>query len=1519
MAVGQKFIPLKGINTDLAPQFVEAERARYIKNLYYSLSDEAEGGSANGSEEGLMKPLEGNVLYSPITLPKGENRLNGYYSSRETSELYCAVWNSNNVHTLYRINGKSATVDVIYVGSELELINEPEYFLHEGAWDLKTVQLTDPTNNQQITRTFLFLTNGNNRQKFICVEDAIATDWFDENKFPYLQGNYDRRLLISVGQPHFMSCMGIQEIPFNQLIDGGKNNQLLLHGIQFRITYIDVWGRPSEHSIISDLYVPTYQNCSGNSVNLPRRLNLSFDAGIPTIDKIQVEYSFDNSTQWYLDTIISKYDGSNIGAWYNRQLNTIPTKGWTYDQVNNEITYVFSGDKSDEPISTTETQRLFNPLPITSQVGTSLGKTDALSNNTYGFTPIDEATLNEIDFTVESLGTVASSIQLRNVTVYFKLWQQFLGTQSCIYNTNPNDLSKGYYCFGTNATIGMKSFKQNFATDQQRGFLGYLAGTNNAVYSEQGYFDNNGNFVVFTDDDYKNPTVNIFSKDVFQRCVFTGVIPSIYSFRLASHLSDTSVDYEKTSTYVKGLFSFSVVGGTPSFTQSLSVLDDNSAYKEVILDVINVDFDNIKDAVLGSTTRMIVINDLWQADDSAGNAVANFGYIYESSQNKVPVESIKLTNQFIQTIGYCDFTDYNGFYYLSAKRRILTTYLAFDIIVNGAISNFVIVNPPNNNSQIYLPNFTEQDGYLEVVIPNYTKLTVGTISNVEGNLYACGTTNGVSGIPIFMSNLRPSFTDSNGHYQIRVHLNASGYHNTSTWANYFISSTNNEYYTDCNGIIFKYPNLNSIAVYNSGNFWKLTYLLDNAYLTCFKIKTLLTGGRYSVGIAKNDWMDRQGNVNTLDKWFLNVPTISSTQNLQQYGIKVNIPSSVRFTPEVDRVSIYVSAELNNAEYITWIADQVDFVDNSGNINLNEPTQIRIWYLSLNQYNRQNNFNTTTGWQIISTSSTNPRTTDTVEFEFNGDGTYFGNKRLVARIKYDSTGSYFLIDYTPDFANLKSGAFMRLVHPQTNLGTITYYEQCHTIKVINGVPQENSFFLPFFDTYLIQRSIPVSTNVISGTPPTTSTTYSLRTFGFPFEHNSPTDLWGKGIKNIGRVNVANPYENVIIRPNEIAMSGVLSDNGQLNYLCYYDDALKTTLNLPEQSGIVYLKQKTGIVAGVTQYSNFTVGFNDNLLRVDGNGNVISPSAANAFGTPNNKVNGDYGCQLYDKNTIREREGYIHWLDSSRAAFIQHNFQNAKDVSRYNEANSTIVSWLTKKINSVQVWNSNNPQNKRYFTSVINPQNFEYLLTDNYLNNSIYVNKERDYNVDVPETLAFDIFAKAWKAMYSPTPEYWGYLEGEKSAQNQLFSFKNALPYRHYFANNETVIYNNFFGEQCERVYKFICSIDGFAKKRFLTLSIYCPQSLYWSDEITTESGQLSYLFKGNFIRAEYASFAPFLRDVKTLTNPNNDKQQNTNPLIEGNPLYGTWVQVRLIGDLDANANYSEFFGATVEFYKTEKTG
>ena len=549
---------------------------------------------------------------------------------------------------------------------------------------------------------------------------------------------------------------------------------------------------------------------------------------------------------------------------------------------------------------------------------------------------------------------------------------------------------------------------------------------------------------------------------------------------------------------------------------------------------------------------------------------------------------------------------------------------------------------------------------------------------------------------------------------------------------------------------------------------------------------------------------------------------------------------------------------------------------------------------------------------------------------NGDGKFF-TKAIIGLVKYDQVGQFFLIDYTPDLAGLIPNGVIRLMRPKVCTGNEPYYENCYSVKVVNGVPQETSFILNVFDTYYLSRQIPVpipvtptpavqsiattvplstgGTQTTTVTPIPVATADAQRIFGFRFEHNSPSNFWGQGCANIGRVNVKNPYEAVLFDQNEIGLSGTLSPNGQLNYLNYFDDANFFTFDINTLQGIVAVFTQNSLLLVVGQNDNFTVGFNDDIPVINAQGQLTIPSGANQFGNPQPSVGGRYGCLLFDKNTLCMKDGIVQFLDSTAMAVIQHNFRQGYPISYSNSD-----GYVRSKISSVNNYNLT-ATNKRYFVGAIDAASNSYLLTDYIIKSNNFLNTLRQENAAVPETLVYGIYSKAFKGWMGFTPENMCSLEGELS-DNQLFTFKNGVPWSHYSVNNQS--FGSIYGTVVESVFDVVVVIDPLKKKKPLAVAQFITGGMYFCDKANTSEGQNTRMLIAAWNEANYGFFAAFLCNLNTLPDPNIPNQTGKNVLMDGDILVGNWIRVRLISSPPTQTSYHELLGITVSVMAAEKT-
>lgn len=1559
MSIGQKYIPYRGVNTDISNQLMQNDQARFIKNLVYSLDDAAIASDSKGSQTGVFKPLQSNALYiDDLVLPDGYNQTIGYLSSKETKEVYVFVYNSEGNHLIYKLNGYNQTYNIVYHGSELNFILQPENFIAQGGAYLEIVYVTDPVTGDEVKRKFLMFTDGENFQRQIAVEDSIATDSFNPDSFFYFKGDYDPETGINMGVATPNDCIQVIEIPRTQA-DFSLPNNLLFNVWYFRVTYIDVWGRPSEHGIISDAYIPGINDCIGASSFLPRCLNLTFNAPNPFIDSIQIEFMKCGDTQWSISDTLFLYTGSSLGKWWLRQRNPLVN----YDSGNNTITYKFCRDKECQPVPVAETSRLFNPLPRQSQSVSKIGDYISLANNKDGFLPFTDAQKAAITFTV--LPPPQVGINSAIIDILIPIYNPGLNNFQAVLKDGTNG-----YIWGDNNPkhSGARNYQQFFKNKNQSGFGGYLVGTGNFVISTQWYDDGTGNLI----QDKSLDGLSIAnSRVVFERFTFTGVPKGTYVFRLFSHLADPTVDlnYEQTSTTVWGICPFNKTGFvvTPQ---------NRKTVQELVINVCNGNYSTLND------TKCLVICDLAAFDPNGGKNIGNLfggfqlntgkafqatcGYIYETNSNGVdirPMELMTVTNPHglsystaltnigsIGTIGITNpfatstftsmVTDHNGFYYYSTEGANYSFTFRFmykcqpQQFEEGTGATGLTFKNPIIIDQIKINNHFPYADY-SILDCNRTL--------VEGTVFLAGRGFGIPNVSVILTRSQTAISDANGNYTIIAHDDMT----TNPRVDEVIVSTGGCTYTTPNGNCIT-PQ--SVVIIRCVTCVKRVLTIPDFILLFNAQRGLLSGGVYAGGVTGFDWLGRTGFVQPLQN--ITIPTITESQTIGPSTIQVNIDPAAIFSSDFDYMTLWLTRETTIDSYVDWIVDQVEFIDNTGNINTTSPTQIRIYYASLIEYNKQNNFNTTVTWEFleplpstaVAGTTQTPFQQDTVQFFVNGDGTFFFDGKthistdkpvnITALVKYDQTGQYFLIDYNSALAGLLPNSLIRLSRPRVCTGNEEYFEICTPIKIVNGKASVTSFILNAFDTYYLNRSIPVPTpvnpsnaSVVSQTTTTTknsdgsqtvvtstinetvNTVDEQRQFGFLFEHDAPSNFWGKGCFNGGRGNAKNPYETIIYSTDQVALSGTLSQTGQLNFLNYFDNARK--FNFSGLNGITGIYPERGEVLILGQSDWFVVGFNDTLLRANSQGQVLVPSIANTFGQPGNKVGNNYGCQLFDKNSIAKREGRVVWVDTERSSLVLNDYSKSTPVS-----NQGMSGYYTTKIKSVQQFNVSNGST-RYFVGVINPINNEYLLTDYIIKSNNFINTLRDYNVQVQETTAFGIYTNIFKGSYGFTYEFYAYLDGELNDQ-QLFSFKNAQPYRHYTTQG-TISYGKMHGVTIGRNIRFVVAQEPLKKKMLQSFATYCKQGAYFCDNVISEIGQQSRTLLPNMTSADYGFFGAFLCDQNTQSNSNLPSETGINKLMDGDLLTGLHFTVDIVGDPAFDNQFSELHGVVVTTGNYEKSG
>ena len=1535
---GQIYLPQR-IEMDVQETFTEANAARYIKNLIHAMGDTSLATTNRSGKGGVYKNLESNAVYvNNWKPPPGTVQAIGRACFRQTRQAFLFTYSTSGNHGIFRINGDTATIQTVAIGPFLNFQLDPRYFINsDGGCFLEEIIVADPVTSLPVKRTFLFFTDAFNDQGFVCVDDAIATGGFNPVTFPFFQGTYDINLLFRMGTMTPNDCIQVSEIQLTQTTDQ-LSNDLLYNTWQFRLRYIDVWGKPSEYGIISDMYIPGGGGCIQSSSNLARCLSLMFLAPPPHINQIEVAYRNCNSTQWHTADFLDLYVGVPLGEWWTRPRNPEVK----YNAGNGTITYVFCADAGDDPIDPNLTNRLNNELPIRSNSVAPIGSFTGLGGNQYGRLPFSKSLLDQFKIVITPPSETPNSARMAEIFV--EIFSPFNNSNQPIYSANIN--GKPFFGFGdflgVPGTQTFTDYKQYFINPNQQGFIGLLAGTGAYVVSQQYVMDINGNFTeVLAGQRILLPSSN--NVRYFQKFTFTNLSPQTYVFRIIDHQTDPTVTptYAETSTYLKGSFSCNFQSPSPNLGQ-VNHSSQVSPNKELIIDLCDGNYSTLTDNKIlviydlsGSTARAgYVKNTNLSGESQIGIELLNFVFSAPSGPSipTLPTPPVTLPGTppipgspgtpGNNSIGVdCQFTDHNGFFFCASQAGGQGASYSINGYCGCKYISFTGEIDIGSNGGLQIDQWNLD---LNTNCTSYDDPVLGICNyiTITGQVLLCGGNVGVPHIGVVLSRGATATTDQNGNFTIIAHDDSTNTSQPRQDSIYLIASACA--FTDCNGDCIQQI---SVVIQKCTTCAARTQSVGITLVEYIFLKGLLSGGTYPIGLTAWDHFGRPGFIQQLGN--ANIPPVYQTKVFAPAQVSIQIASGAVFPSWVSYITFWIAKETTIAEYIDWIVDSSILVDNTGLENTAAPTQIKIYYASLIEYNKQNNYNTTVNWSFLeplpanaaSGATQTPYTTDRVQFLMNGDGTFFSSN-ITSLVKYDQTGQYFLINYTPELANLIANARIRIYRPRVGLftegqeNTAPYFELCSTIMVnARGIPASLSAILNAFDTYYIYRGIiPVPT----AQPNTNPIVYvdEPRLEGIPFEHNSPSDFWGQGCANFGRVNINNDQETILFKKDEVTLSDTLSATGLLNFLCFFGDQPVGDFSDTDLNGIIAILPETGKVLIVGQNDHFIVGFNDNLGRINADGTFQAGSIPNTFGLPNIKVGQNWGCSLEDKNTIYKKEGLVHWLDRNKVAIIQHNYIRAFNVSKADPALGIpggIDSWLHVKVKEVKNFNLQAGSLKRYFHGIVNPQGYEYIISDYTIGSNSPVNSERGPNVTMNETMSMDIFTKYWKGALGFTPELYAEIEGELTAQ-QLFSFWKGIPWSHY--NDLTVkSYGQMFGITLVRVMEVVISIDKMAKKKPLSIGVICKQGQYFVDRAITEGGQRTRMLLSVWIQAVWGWYAPFLCDMNTPFDPNRPSQTSMpNVLFDGNMLVGDFIKTRLIGDPATDTTYTELEGVLTSVFK-----
>lgn len=1480
MANQDKKIPISGVNLDTSPARLTPDAATFVKNLTYDVNKNNNETSGEGANLGLLTPLEANKLITNITFPAGDKLVIGTHECKENNKLYVCVYNNSGNHFIYNINGDTGLSTLVLVDSDLNFQNKPEYFISEGRMVVRVVEYIDPVTGNLVTRTFILLTDNFNDQRFICEEDSILTSFFTvpSNYFsipnPY---DFERRYLINLGVPPLNRCVSATPLAVSEE-DATLQNLMNNIGWQWRLKYIDRYGRPSEHGPISDMYFASIgSNCIQSSGSVSRCVQLKIDLGGPFVEKIQIEFR-KCSGDWFLYETIDKYDNTTNAVWNLRNLNT----GYSYNISDNTFDYVFCGDKQCSPIDQTETSRNYNPLPLLSSSLFAINKGIGLANNVDGFEPVKTSELDKITFSVNPPVTNNCAI-IRKITIYVPIYQRRDDTVVAISLVLPNPVTgeNGVQWGNYGSTIKDRKpspyvqpaeYGQYFPSGNQ-GFIGYLAGTDYRSISKQVSIDfaaNQETAIGPLNESYINAWQgrDAFSKTPIVQKFEFHVAPGRYSFRIASSYASATEEYQKTSTSVAGVTSLGNIGPLIN------------GEKELIIDCNGGDV-----SITNSTDNSLVI---W--DVAWGRHIE--GYLREDLTSNIPVE---LANVYAPPassgFGYSTvtgFTDHNGYYFISIVGNDVAISVEEDRCSAGVFTQKITTDNIWHTENMYVASPALELNPLDRRV-------------ITGRVELCGLGTAIGGALVVVKNGPFAYTDANGNFKLVLHQRRTPYADPGDYI--FLSQKGscqiNDCIDDCKGIFNPFTIPYAACAQPGRDVVVPTW---QAKIKGLNYKGLQNGSRRKAAVVFHDWMGRQDFAQSTENYFFDLPPLI---DLKAFGFSIvswAINNSFRAPSWAKFMSFWITPDLNNDDYLTWAVDKVEFVDSSGNINNITPAKIRIYYESLAEYNKQNSFGTNTTWTFTGVDANSTRIGDYIEFIRNGepstntDANGWFNKTIKSLVTYDTQGKYIDIEYIAELADLVAGAYVKLIHPKICTTQYIFSELCGMIRINSqGIPEALSGTLNAYDSYYVNRSIPVPVenkdlkgDIIRSV---ISTNYS-----YFFEHRSPSDFWGDHCANGGRINVQNPYEKQTRSGSEIALSKSLVNKSSFNGMGYFTDGDKTTFEEQQWGNITTVVPEVNSILVICAHDSFVVGFNDNNIRIDASGNATAASLPNTFGKPQRKIGGNFGCQSIDINSVRKKNGFVIFVDRNRCAVVMHNYSDAKDVST-NAGYSGYLMAKIGKMNELQQGSAGG----RYYYFVAGVMDDQYFLTSfsNLHNNmpaNSYINNSIRVQIDLPETMCIDIPTGQLKYFASFTPEYYGLLEGFYKLKT-MFSFKSGSGWSH--KNNDTTVFNNFYGTQCKKVIQVVSNRDPDVEKRFAWNEVFCKEHKFVVDRIETESGQVSRILGANWDQRDKVWCSDFKCDINTPLDPNLPILAIA-AIVEGNFLYGLWAKIRYISE-DADDN------------------
>lgn len=1455
--------PVGGMYLDPAAKYLKDTQARFLLNCERSVNNSDSGGGAN---EGYLTPVPSNRLLPFTAMPPGTNTRTGSFESKKSGRTYVWVHNSLGNHLLYRIN-RDLSLQKVFQGPELALSPEPRHairnayvFVVEG-------------------REYVVWVDGKNWQGFIDAETAIATASFSH---PYFATD-DRSRFVQLPTRPPMRCLTAEWLALpDTAFDLSMPNLMVDKSWQFRTQFIYTDGRESAWSRISSAYYVERSVCQADALGLPRCLRLNFDAGGPEVEKIVIAfrtcngnaYAETNPTDFFQYDVLEKYAAPPTGAFWTRPIDPLID----YNPSDNTIDYIFCGDKECTPIPVSETNRSYNPVPITSYAMCPVEESCTLWNNVVGYDPLPADTIGKFEYSVTP-GTDAMC-KVEMVEVKFAV---------LIHNLH-RDVNEPVFVMGDDVQTEQKLFgglmyralstpfdnpaayNQTFY-ERREGFVGYVEGKEQSYgITRQHRYDGSqltdwGPHPHFNDGGERRE-VSRWLRDGMH-FVQIGTIKvekgTCGYIRLAGHNSNLTDSFQDTSTTVIGVYN-----NYGAYRGRSEIRSDNTdwASKEIFFNTCNggVDLTN---------TPFVVADLAGPSGDltTSKAATAACGYLRDKKGEPVERSHIEAYGGGIGGSSFDSFiTDHNGFYFVSWWIRdgiYLLTPIGLRFYVEGGGCSVVSGKKMDINSGFQPDELFVRDAVVEDVADYADKYYAAVRLRVKD----C---NGVAvpGISVAIRGSKAAVTNAAGIATLKVRSRTWEY-GRSYQEPVVVMQSNDCPFTLCDtACVSCMPVFTQTlpACFSQAGAPPEFDIMSNGVPAVVRInpffnlfRGLKTGGRYGFAPVAHDAAGRHVFIPQLAQYLV-MPTIQQ-QNAFAFptvGWKINGP--LRLPSWVRYLSFYRTDNLAFEDFMQWIADDVFFMDATGaEVPPVVADKVRLSVQSLVDYNDFFSQATNTEYQykkgdravLIADENAKIFPAANGIYDFLIEGNY---KNEEVESSDDQPYNTLVIPMESRLRELKPGSLLQITRPKECETAQIFFEICNPlIPVVGGEPTITEGTFETFDTYHVRRSVRYDDS-----PRGPDRKFRKHAFVFPFEHHSPSDFWGDHCDDRGRVNTKNPYEKQVQYERSIYVSDALLENGNRNGLSTFRNERRKFFKAESRGGITKVFGMNRAIKVLCEFGNFVVEVADQFARTSQDGYLRALPGDALFTDPPAAIS-MYGLQYEDVEACWFGENFATWFDAYNACVVNDGGNAPTD-----ESSGKIGYHLAEKLRYRDVYNATRSGFNRIrivagYDSVSKNVLFTFSgrgFGDGAIANRLYWDAHKN------ETIAFCVLDKEFPTTFAFTPEGYGRL-GKSLSGDVFFSFRDGLPWIH--REKTQTSFNEFFGVVTDQ--RLALEINDAVDKEKVFWSFQLQSSFkFYVERLTTPGGQLSMVPPAKVASAGHRHNASFLRNMNTKGN------------LAGNALY-----------------------------------